>query len=77
MNKNKYIVYLTPEEHEKTFNQSKYINEWKKANNKQYAFRFNKVTDKEIIELLDSQEDKTDFIRNLILKELKRIKNHK
>ena len=56
------------------FNQSQYINEWKRINNKQYAFRFNKESDKDVIEKLDSKEDKTDYIRQLIRKDIKRCK---
>lgn len=56
------------------FNQKEYINQWKKDNCKQYAFRFNKELDKKIIQHLDKQEDKTNYIRTLIEKDLKRCK---
>ena len=43
------------------------MNEFNKTNYKKYSFRFSLKNDQEIIEILESQPDKTGFIRNLIL----------
>ena len=48
-----------------------YDNAYKKLNYKQYAIRLNKVKDKKIIKYLDKQEDKTNYIKSLILKDMK------
>ena len=45
--------------------------EWQKNNIKNFTLKLNKVTDKEIIELLEHTPNKTDYIRQLILKDMK------
>ena len=48
-----------------TFDQDKYIKEYNKDTYKMYQFRVKK-SDKEIIEILDSQDNKNQYIINLI-----------
>ena len=48
-----------------TFDQDKYIKEYNKDKYKMYQFRVKK-TDKEIIEILDSKDNKNQYIINLI-----------
>ena len=48
------------------FDQPKYLAAWQKSHTKSYAFRFNLNTDADIIEILESQENKSQFIKNLI-----------
>lgn len=43
----------------------------KKEGYKMFTLKFNKVSDKDVIEYLETQENKTDFIRSLILREMK------
>lgn len=48
-----------------------YLDEYVKTNYESYCLRFDSVKDKRIIELLDSKPNKTEYIRQLINKELK------
>lgn len=43
---------------------------YNKQNTKQYAFRFNVKTDAAIIARLDSVPNKSDYVRQLILKDI-------
>lgn len=47
---------------------------YEKANIRQYLLKFHKTHDAEIIEKLDSQESKNNYIRQLILQDLEREK---
>ena len=51
--------------------QSKYD----KQNTKMYCFKFNKKTDKDIIELLDKQTNRQNFIKNILRNYDKSIDN--
>lgn len=48
------------------FDQVKYLAAWQKQHTKSYAFRFNCNTDADIIEKLESVENKSAYIKNLI-----------
>lgn len=52
-------------------NKLKYIREFNKTKSKQYTFSFNKENDKELVEWLDSKENKTDYVRQLILNDMR------
>ena len=43
---------------------------WNKANTKAVIVRFNKESDKEILAKLDRVDNKTDYIRDLIAKDI-------
>ena len=45
---------------------------WKKANLKQVKFSFNKSGDKDVLDKLDSVENKTEYVRELIREDIKR-----
>lgn len=45
-------------------------NKWKKEHYKAYTLRFNQVSDQDIIEKLESVENRADYIRNLIRKNM-------
>lgn len=51
----------------KEFNQAEYINDYKKDHYKNYSFRFNLESEKEIIDFLEKQENKKKFVKDLIL----------
>ena len=44
----------------------KYLNDWKRQNNKNYYFSFSQEYDADVIEILDRQDNKTKFVRDLI-----------
>lgn len=44
----------------------KYLAAWQKEHTKSYTFRFNMNTDRDIIEKLDAQSNKSAFIKELI-----------
>ena len=44
-------------------------NKYNKANTKAYCIRLNIFTDKDVIEILDSQESKQGYIKDLIRKD--------
>lgn len=43
---------------------------WDKENTRQIKFKFNKSTDADILEMLDSLENKTAYIKELIRKDI-------
>lgn len=45
---------------------------WRKEHTKIINMRFNTETDKEVLDKLASVENKVDYIRNLILEDIKR-----
>lgn len=48
------------------FDRPKYLSAWQKQHTKSYAFRFNMNTDADIIEKLESVENKSAYIKQLI-----------
>lgn len=56
----------------KTRAEIKAINKYNKANTKIYPIRLNFVTDKDIIEKLESVESKQGYIKELISKDISR-----
>lgn len=60
----------------KKFNKAEYDKEFHKENYKMYVTRFSKVSDKLIIEKLESVENKTDYIRKLILADIEKNKQN-
>lgn len=58
----------------KKFNKAEYDKEFHKENYKMFVTRFSKFSDKSIIEKLESVENKTDYIRQLILKDIEETK---
>ena len=53
--------------------QSRATNKYNKKTYKQYAFRLNLENDADVIRVLDAQENKADFIRQLIRKECSKM----
>ncbi len=43
---------------------------WDKANLKQILLKFNKETDRNLLDKLEAVENRTDYIRKLILKDI-------
>lgn len=62
-----------PEETKK-FDKKKYDLEYKNANLKQFTFTLNKEYDADIIEFLGILPNKTQFVKELIRKEIKKRK---
>ncbi len=58
----------------KKFNKAEYDKEFHKENYKMFVTRFSKFSDKSIIEKLESVENKTDYIRQLILADIQKTK---
>ena len=56
----------------KTFNQSASVNEYKKKIYKQYAIRFSLKKDQAIIDHLEKQADKTNYIKSLIQRDIEK-----
>ena len=54
------------------FDQNKYINEFKKLNYKNYSFRFSLKNEKHIIDHLEKQKDKKNYVKALIEADIKR-----
>ena len=52
------------------FNQTKYINDYIKNTYKRYTLKLRLDTDKKMIEHLDKQVNKNDYIKNLIQKDM-------
>lgn len=52
---------------EKEFDKKKYDAKFIKTHYKQYAVRFNSETEKEIIDILENQSDKKNYIKTAIL----------
>ena len=48
---------------------------WKKANLRQIKFSFNRTGDKDVLDKLDSVENKTEYVRELIRDDIKKVKN--
>lgn len=48
---------------------------WKKANLRQIKFSFNRTGDKDVLDKLDSVENKTEYVRELIREDIKKVKN--
>ena len=57
---------------EKKFNQSEYIAEYVKENYKRFELRLNKKTEQDLIEHLDKQPNRNDYIRSLIKKDMQK-----
>lgn len=49
---------------------NKYVYDWQKENIKQISIKFNLDTDKDILAMLEKQENRTDYIRQLIKKDI-------
>lgn len=60
--------YQTEEERKKAVLQSQY--KWKKKNNKIISVRFNIESDKEVLDQINKQKNKADYIRKLVLKDI-------
>lgn len=58
----------------KKFDKNKYDLEYKKNKLKQFTFTLNKEYDADIIEFLDILPNKTQFVKELIRKEIKKRK---
>lgn len=52
------------------FNQTKYINDYIKNTYKRYTLKLRLDTDRNMIEYLDKQLNKNDYIKNLIQKDM-------
>ena len=52
------------------FNQTKYINDYIKNTYKRYTLKLRLDTDRNMIEYLDKQVNKNDYIKNLIQKDM-------
>lgn len=51
------------------------VKKYVKDNLVSIAFRFNKKTEKELIDFIRSKENQTDYVRKLILKDMKKWKS--
>ena len=60
---------------ERKFNKSEYDQQYTKANCKRVMLSFNKSNDAQILDMLDQQGNKTEYIRNLIQKDIKKKEN--
>lgn len=58
-------------EHQRKKAIAKQVRESHKRTQKTYAFHFGKVTDKDIIEHFEQQENKSAYIKNLIRQDIK------
>lgn len=61
---------------EKTFNKLEYDNKFIKENYIQFAFRLRKSSDEEAIEKIKSVPNKSDYLRQLILKDIAEEKSN-
>ena len=52
-------------------NKLAYIKSYNKRTFRQIILRFNQTTDKKILDHLDRQKSKTDYIRQLIVRDMK------
>ena len=59
---------LTPKQRDKNAQMSR--ERWRKANTKIISIRFRMVEDKQVLEKLSIVANKTDYVRNLILKDI-------
>ena len=48
-----------------------YINGYNKQNRRSFQLSFSKERDSDVIDALEKQESKTDYVRRLILKDLR------
>lgn len=53
------------------------VKKYQKKNTKAFSVRFNKNTEPEIVDKLESQENVTNYVRNLIREDLKKDKKDK
>ena len=53
------------------------VKKYQKKNTKAFSVRFNKNTEPEIVDKLESQENVTNYVRSLIKEDLKKEKNNK
>lgn len=49
---------------------TQYMNSWRSKTKKGYSFYFDIEKDKDIIAKLESEKQKTDYVRNLILQDI-------
>lgn len=57
-------------------NDKRYIAEWQKENTKIIPIRLNLGGDKDVIQKLDEKENKSGYIKDLIRKDIKEVKEH-
>ena len=55
-------------------NKCEYQQEYEKTNYRRITFKFNVANDLEVIERLEAQDNATDYVRKLILKDIKENK---
>lgn len=63
-------IYKTKKQ--KTKAQANWTKKWAKENTKLINFRFNLETDKEILDKLDSVPNKTEYVKGLIVEDIKK-----
>ena len=69
------MIHLSRGNHmEKKFDKVKYVNEWKRKNVKRYNLQFNTKTDAKVIKKLDEQDNRNEYIRGLVLKDMEKKK---
>ena len=56
----------------KEFNQIEYMNKYNKENYKRYSILLNKSKDKELINLIEKQKNKSEFLKEQLKKSLKK-----
>ena len=61
---------------EKKFNKNKYDQKFHRENYRRYNILFRRGMDDSIIEKLESAENKTDYIRQLILADIQKTKQN-
>lgn len=59
---------------EKKFNQSEYVDEYRRENIRQIGFGINKATEADLLEWLDRQKNKQGYIKQLIREDMERKK---
>ncbi len=59
---------------EKKFNQSEYVDGYRRENIKQIGLGINRVTEADLLEWLDQQENKQGHIKQLIREDMERKK---
>lgn len=64
-------------EEKKQKTQTFYSNRWKKGHQRSVLLAFNKDTDIEVLNMLDSVPNKTDYVRQLILLDIAEEKKRK
>ena len=53
------------------FNQTEYITKFVKETYKRYEIRLNKASDADLIDFIDSKENRTEYIKDLIRKDMR------